>query len=42
MSNLSTSSSFTDGQATDDVESVILSAARKLDKWDALAWQVGI
>ena len=33
---------ITDGQATDDVESVILSAARKLDKWDAPAWQVGI
>ncbi len=33
---------ITDGQATDDVESVIVSAARKLDKWDAPAWQVGI
>ena len=33
---------ITDGQATDDVESVILSAARKLDKLDAPAWQVGI
>ena len=33
---------ITDGQATDDVESVILAAARKLDKLDACAWQVGI
>ena len=33
---------ITDGQATDDVESVILSAARKLDKLDICAWQVGI
>ena len=33
---------ITDGQASDDVESVILSAARKLDKLDAPAWQVGI
>ena len=33
---------ITDGQATDDVESVILSAARKLDRLDACAWQVGI
>ena len=32
----------TDGQASDDVESVILSAARKLDRLDAPAWQVGI
>jgi len=33
---------ITDGQATDDVEPVILAAARKLEKWDAPAWQVGI
>lgn len=33
---------ITDGQATDDVESVILAAARKLDRLDACAWQVGI
>ena len=33
---------ITDGQATDDVESVILSAARRLDKLDAPAWQVGV
>ena len=33
---------ITDGQASDDVESVILSAARKLDRLDAPAWQVGI
>ena len=32
----------TDGQATDDVESVILSAARRLDRMDAPAWQVGV
>ncbi|KAL8826484.1 MAG: hypothetical protein Q9191_003772 [Dirinaria sp. TL-2023a] len=33
---------ITDGQATDDVQSVILSAAAKLDRLDAPAWQVGI
>lgn len=33
---------ITDGQATDDPESTIISAARKLDKLDAPAWQVGI
>lgn len=33
---------ITDGEAGDDPESVILSAARKLDKLDAPAWQLGI
>ncbi|KAI9783278.1 MAG: hypothetical protein M1816_001453 [Peltula sp. TS41687] len=33
---------ITDGVPTDDVESVIVSAARKLDKLDAPVWQVGI
>ena len=33
---------ITDGQASDDVESVILSAAKRLDRLDAPAWQVGI
>ena len=33
---------ITDGVPSDDVESVIINAARKLDKWDAPAWQVGI
>lgn len=33
---------ITDGQATDDVESVLLSAARRLDRVDAPAWQVGV
>ena len=33
---------ITDGQASDDVESVILSAARRLDRLDAPAWQVGV
>lgn len=32
----------TDGKATDDVESTIVSAARKLDKMGAEPWQVGI
>ena len=32
----------TDGVASDDVESVIVAAAKKLDRWDAPAWQVGI
>ncbi|KAI9675780.1 MAG: hypothetical protein M1817_001147 [Caeruleum heppii] len=32
----------TDGCSSDDVESVIISAAKKLDKVDAPAWQVGI
>ncbi|KAL8687068.1 MAG: hypothetical protein Q9218_006654 [Villophora microphyllina] len=33
---------ITDGVPTDDVESPIISAARKLDRMDAPAWQVGI
>ncbi|KAI9780631.1 MAG: hypothetical protein M1816_002792 [Peltula sp. TS41687] len=33
---------ITDGVPTDDVESVIVSAAKKLDKLDAPAWQVGV
>lgn len=33
---------ITDGVATDDVESAIVSAARKLDKMGAEPWQVGI
>ncbi|KAI9884797.1 MAG: hypothetical protein M1823_003408 [Watsoniomyces obsoletus] len=33
---------ITDGVASDDVESVIIKAAEKLDKLDAPAWQVGI
>ncbi|MCJ1335736.1 hypothetical protein MMC09_001009 [Bachmanniomyces sp. S44760] len=33
---------ITDGVPSDDVESVIINAARKLDKWDAPAWQVGV
>jgi uncharacterized protein YegL len=33
---------ITDGAPTDDVESVIISAAKKLDKLEAPAWQVGI
>ena len=33
---------LTDGEPSDDVESVIIAAARKLDKLDAPAWQVGI
>lgn len=33
---------ITDGVASDDVESVIISAAKKLDRWDAPAWQVGV
>ncbi|KAG9191924.1 hypothetical protein G6011_10658 [Alternaria panax] len=33
---------ITDGVPSDDVESVIISAARKLDVLDAEAWQVGI
>lgn len=33
---------ITDGVATDDVESVIVSAAKKLDKMSAEPWQVGI
>ncbi|WEW54714.1 hypothetical protein PRK78_000137 [Emydomyces testavorans] len=33
---------ITDGVPTDDVESVIVSAARKLDRLNAQPWQVGI
>ncbi|MCJ1434380.1 hypothetical protein MMC27_003748 [Xylographa pallens] len=33
---------ITDGVPSDDVETVILAAAKKLDKWDAPGWQVGI
>jgi len=27
---------------SDDVESVIVATAKKLDKWDAQPWQIGI
>ena len=33
---------ITDGVPTDDVESAIILAAKKLDKLEAPAWQVGI
>jgi len=33
---------ITDGVPSDDVESVIIAAARKLDKLEAEAWQLGI
>jgi uncharacterized protein YegL len=33
---------ITDGEPSDDVESPIIAAAKKLDKFDAPAWQVGI
>ena len=33
---------ITDGVPSDDVESVIVAAAKKLDKYDAVAWQMGI
>ncbi|KAF2864905.1 hypothetical protein BDV95DRAFT_508257 [Massariosphaeria phaeospora] len=33
---------ITDGEPSDDVESVIINAAKKLDKFDAPSWQVGI
>ena len=33
---------ITDGVPSDDVESVILNAAKKLEQQDAPAWQVGI
>ena len=33
---------ISDGKAGDDLKNVVLSAARKLDRLDALAWQVGI
>jgi hypothetical protein len=32
----------TDGAASDDVESVLISAAKKLDRLEAPAWQVGV
>ncbi|KAL5117947.1 hypothetical protein ACEQ8H_004092 [Pleosporales sp. CAS-2024a] len=33
---------ITDGEPTDDVEAPIIQAAKKLDKLDAPAWQIGI
>jgi hypothetical protein len=33
---------ITDGEATDDVESTLISTAKKLDRMDAPAWQCGI
>lgn len=33
---------ITDGVPSDDVESVLISAAKKLDKLDVVAWQVGV
>ena len=33
---------FTDGVPSDDVESVLLSAAKKLDKLDAPPYQIGV
>ena len=33
---------ITDGVPSDDVESVVVQAAKKLDSWDAEPWQVGI
>lgn len=33
---------ITDGEPSDDVESPLIAAAKKLDKLDASAWQVGI
>lgn len=33
---------ITDGAPSDDVESPIIAAAKKLDKFDAPAWQIGI
>lgn len=33
---------ITDGEPSDDVESPIINAAKKLDKFDAPAWQLGI
>ncbi|KAF2673660.1 hypothetical protein BT63DRAFT_421794 [Microthyrium microscopicum] len=33
---------ITDGEATDDVDSPLIAAAKKLDKLEAPAWQVGI
>ncbi|KAF4553476.1 Hypothetical protein D9617_7g032040 [Elsinoe fawcettii] len=33
---------ITDGSPTDDIESPLVSAAKKLDKLDAPAWQIGV
>ena len=33
---------ITDGEPSDDVESVIINAAKKLDDWGAPPWQLGI
>ncbi len=33
---------ITDGEPSDDVESPLIAAAKKLDKMDAPAWQVGV
>lgn len=33
---------ITDGEPSDDVESVIINAAKKLDEWGAPPWQLGI
>jgi hypothetical protein len=33
---------ITDGEATDDVESTLIAAAKKLDRHEAPAWQIGI
>lgn len=33
---------ITDGEFTDDAESVIVDVARKLDRMNALPWQVGV
>jgi len=33
---------ITDGEPSDDVESPLIAAAKKLDKFDAAAWQVGV
>lgn len=33
---------ITDGEPSDDVESPLIAAAKKLDKLDAPAWQVGV
>ena len=33
---------ITDGVPSDEPEDVIVSVAKKLDKWDAPGWQVGI
>jgi len=33
---------ITEGEPSDDVESTLINAAKKLDKFDAPAWQVGV